>query len=93
MKKPSKTLVDDSTLCSVLAGIAAVIEEPYCIVGQDELKQLVHAHNAISRAFGGLLTPDYAFKNGLAVSAHNGRLIKQPVSSPENPLLGKRTSR
>ena len=70
--KVSEVLLDR---CSEV--IAAVIEEPYCCVGQSELRLLVAVHRELCLALE--LSPEYAFRDGAAVMLNGGSLVKLPL--------------
>jgi hypothetical protein len=64
-----ETVVPDNALYAALTAMAAVIEEPHCYVGADELRGLVRAHARLSRALA--LSPDYVFVEGRACASRN----------------------
>jgi hypothetical protein len=70
-------VVPDNAIYAALGAMAAVIEEPYCCVGRDELKGLVEAHARLSSVMG--LERDYGMRNGAAIARRGGVVVKIPV--------------
>ena len=70
-----------------MGAIAAVIEEPYCKVGPDELAALVRSHNALSRSVG--FGPDYSMVDGKAcVRRDRSQVLKSAVGgAPRNSVV------
>ena len=82
-------VVSDEILCSVLGVIAAVIEEPYYVVGVVELEKVVRVYGRLHRAIFGTLPSDYLWRDGCAVLRRDPScVIKRGVEdAPLNPLL------
>jgi hypothetical protein len=78
-------MMPDNVAHAAMVALAAVIEEPFCLLGHDELKQAVHAFSMLSRVMSGegaAHRSDYAFVDGAAVSgADHSYVIKRPVTS------------
>lgn len=75
------TKVPDAVLYHVLGTIAAVIEEPYCMLGSDELQGLVRSHRALLRSLGDF-DPDYAVKGRKAFNARaRGQVVKTAMTA------------
>lgn len=82
----NETLVSDNTIYRALTAIAAVIEEPHCVVGPDELHALVDAHSKLCNALGVEL--DYLYADGKAVvRRERGCTVKTPCVAPRNGAL------
>lgn len=80
-----EVVVPETAIYSALAAIAAAIEEPYCILGKDELHGLVNAHGRLMRAIGSADQVDYCFRDGAVFSGRGGAWIKCGLLT-ENPL-------
>ena len=72
-------LVSDRAVFSAMAALAAVIEEPYCILGVDELRGVVLAFNALDRA-SGAEAAEYVFRDGCVMSKHTGEVLKAGIN-------------
>ena len=75
-----ETVVPDNAVYAALAAMAAVIEEPWCVVGVDELRGLVSSHSRLASALG--VSADYRFSHGRAFSVLNGTLVKVAGRAP-----------
>lgn len=81
-----ETVVSDAALHTALAAIAGVIEESHCVVGAKELEGLVLAHTRLYGAFG--WKPDYALRDGVAVNAASGAVLKRPIDDQDTTTRG-----
>jgi hypothetical protein len=77
-----ETVLPDNAIYAAMGAMAAVIEEPHCAVGADELRQLVHAHNRLYRAIG-CGEPDYRYRDGAVFARHGGSEIKRAVGGAD----------
>jgi hypothetical protein len=64
---------------AAMGALAAVIEEPYCILGAVELRAVVLAYNGLDRA-SGTEKPDYVFRGGCAVIRSSGEVLKEGIN-------------
>lgn len=86
-----ETVVSDQTIYAALGVMAAVIEEPYCLVGQDELRELVLVHGRLSRAVFREKKVDYSWRDGCAVSGHDPSCVikRGNPGAPGNSVIRK----
>lgn len=84
-----KIMVSEQSVLSAMSVMAAVIEESYCVVGSDELHELVLAHGRLSRAFFSRKEGDYLWRDGCVVSRHDPSFVIKRGSedAPANPRL------
>ena len=74
-----QTVVSDRVLYSAMAALAAVIEEPHCILGVEELRGAVLAFNALDRSVGPGAV-EYVFRDGCAVAKISGQVLKAGIN-------------
>lgn len=74
-ESPVQESVGDRAMIAAMSAMAAVIEEPYCIVPDKELRGLVRAFRLCHLAYFGEGRPDYCYRNG-GVFCLNGSLVK-----------------
>jgi hypothetical protein len=74
-----QTVVSDRVLFATMGTLAALIEEPYCILGAEELRGVVLAFNALDRALGSEKL-EYVFRDGCAVIRSSGEVLKSGIN-------------
>ena len=74
-----QTVVSDRVLFATMGTLAALIEEPYCILGAEELRGVVLAFNALDRALGAEKL-EYVFREGCAVIRSSGEVLKAGIN-------------
>lgn len=70
VQKRRETVLPDNAVYAALGAMAAVIEEPCCLVGAEELRGLVASHGRLSEAAG--FRREYRYHDGVAFNQHGG---------------------
>ena len=65
--------VSVGVVARAMGALAAVIEEPHCLLGAQELELAVRSHRDLSRAMK--IDLDYQLRDGAVVCARNPRVV------------------
>lgn len=80
--------VPQRDVVSVMAVVAAVLEESYCVVGVSEAASLCRVQQRLARALGSDAGDDYRFVGGRVISRHSGAVVKVPLDVRPSPPVG-----
>lgn len=81
--KPAGVSRQENAIYRAMGVLAAVIEEPYCVLPARELRECVRAWRLLSLAVG--IRCDYVYRDGAVFSAAGGQPLKVAPDAPIAP--------